>query len=209
MKVNILANRLVELRKNKNILAKDAAEQLGLTPQALGHYEKGRREPNIDILQKMAMYYGVSIDFLTGVTEERLKLLGEGLQIMHIPVYNSLQAGLSLEGNAIVGYQDLPASMLGEGSFFGVIADIDSMHPSIKLGDALIFARTNLANDGEIIAVQTSESFFLYQFKKLGDGILLKAENQKYDPLFFKSLSDMSHQGHRIIGKLVQQFRRY
>lgn len=60
------AERLQELRENRFITRKDLAAALNITISALGMYERGQREPNIDMLIRIADYFGVSVDFLVG-----------------------------------------------------------------------------------------------------------------------------------------------
>lgn len=60
------AKRLQELRENRFITRKDLAVALNITISALGMYERGQREPNIDMLIKIADYFNVSVDFLIG-----------------------------------------------------------------------------------------------------------------------------------------------
>ncbi len=56
--------KLKELREKKGAKQEDLAKYLGLTYQAYSHYEKGRREPSLDVLVKLANYFNVSIDYL-------------------------------------------------------------------------------------------------------------------------------------------------
>jgi len=37
---------------------------LNISREALSHYENGKREPSLAMLQKMSEYYNVSIDYL-------------------------------------------------------------------------------------------------------------------------------------------------
>ena len=56
--------RLYELRKQEKLSRREVAEKIGLTPQALRHYEIGEREPSIETLKKLSILFNVSIDFL-------------------------------------------------------------------------------------------------------------------------------------------------
>ena len=60
------ARILQDLREDRDITRKDLATALNISVSTLGMYEQGRREPNIDMLIKMADYFDVSIDFLVG-----------------------------------------------------------------------------------------------------------------------------------------------
>lgn len=77
------AERLQELREDRGISRKELAANLNITVSALGMYEQGRREPNIDMLIKMADYFDVSIDFLVGRSfkNENNELLVEALHL--------------------------------------------------------------------------------------------------------------------------------
>lgn len=57
-------SNLSYLRKKKGLTQDAVAEYLGLTPQAVGLYEKGDREPTLSNLIKISRYFEVSIDNL-------------------------------------------------------------------------------------------------------------------------------------------------
>lgn len=54
--------KLVELRYAKNVTKTEVAKHLGITRQAYSNYEMDLRKPNMDILMKLADYFGVSVD---------------------------------------------------------------------------------------------------------------------------------------------------
>lgn len=58
--------RLKQLRESEGLKQIELAEKLNLTSAALSQYEKGVREPNSEMLKKIADYFDVSIDFLLG-----------------------------------------------------------------------------------------------------------------------------------------------
>ncbi len=62
---------LTLLRKEKGITQKDAATALDISQALLSHYEKGIRECGLDFLVKCAKYYGVSCDYLLGLSPDR------------------------------------------------------------------------------------------------------------------------------------------
>ncbi|WP_025194406.1 helix-turn-helix domain-containing protein [Enterococcus faecalis] len=73
-----LAERLQLLREEKEWTKTYVAKQLGL--KNLGTYanwEYGTREPDSEMLSKIASLYNVSTDFLLGRTEERIHLNDE------------------------------------------------------------------------------------------------------------------------------------
>ena len=58
--------RLKELREEKGLTQKQAAKYLSMQQQTYQRYERGRREPRIDMLIKLADYFDVSVDYLVG-----------------------------------------------------------------------------------------------------------------------------------------------
>jgi len=57
---------LVDLRKENNTTQKSLALHLGISQGNLCDWEKGRSEPDISTLVKIANYFNVSIDYLVG-----------------------------------------------------------------------------------------------------------------------------------------------
>lgn len=58
--------RLKEIRKSKNISQEQAANSLGISVRAYQNYEYEQREPNIEMINKLADFYGVTTDYLLG-----------------------------------------------------------------------------------------------------------------------------------------------
>lgn len=58
--------KLKELRERKGLSMREAAKQLGLAPSTYHNYESGEREPNSEMLIKLANFYGCSIDYMIG-----------------------------------------------------------------------------------------------------------------------------------------------
>lgn len=64
-----LHERLIELKESKQLLQKDIAAELGISLRAYQYYERGDREPNASVLIVMSKYFGVSVDYLLGITD--------------------------------------------------------------------------------------------------------------------------------------------
>lgn len=65
------AQRLIELREDKNVTQQILADDLGITRQSLSLYEKADRAINIELLYKIAKYFNVSADYLLGSTDNK------------------------------------------------------------------------------------------------------------------------------------------
>lgn len=70
-KVSKFAEILSSLRKERGISQKKAATDLGISQALLSHYEKGIRECGLDFVIKCSEYYGVTTDYILGVSENR------------------------------------------------------------------------------------------------------------------------------------------
>lgn len=63
------SERLSALRKEKNISLKELGCILGVTDESVRLLEKSKRSPSFEILCALADYFEVSIDYLTGRTD--------------------------------------------------------------------------------------------------------------------------------------------
>ena len=62
-------NRLKELRKAKGLTQIEISKDINFSQSAITAYENGKREPNFEVLQKLATYFNVSTDYLLGKTD--------------------------------------------------------------------------------------------------------------------------------------------
>ena len=75
---------LKQLRAGKRISQFELSKALKISPSAVGMWEQGRREPDYEMLKRIADYFDVSADYLLGrewhacpLSEVQRKLLGE------------------------------------------------------------------------------------------------------------------------------------
>ncbi len=66
-----LSQRLSLLRKERGYTQEWTAGQVQLSLRAYQNYERGDREPVAGTLLTLADFYGVSVDYLLGRTENR------------------------------------------------------------------------------------------------------------------------------------------
>ncbi len=67
-----LPERLQDLRNKSGLSQKEVAERIGVSPSIVSAYETGERTPRTDVLLSFAQFYGCSMDYLLGVTHEKL-----------------------------------------------------------------------------------------------------------------------------------------
>ena len=60
----MLGARIAALRRKQGLSQSYLAQQLGVSPSAIGMYEQGRREPSAALLVALARQFGVSTDYL-------------------------------------------------------------------------------------------------------------------------------------------------
>lgn len=70
----LFCKKIIELRKQSGISQEAAAEAIGISSSALSSYESGMRKPKYEKVEKIADYYGVSVDYLLGETDEEPEL---------------------------------------------------------------------------------------------------------------------------------------
>ncbi|MCR4691773.1 MAG: helix-turn-helix domain-containing protein [Lachnospiraceae bacterium] len=79
MKINLtISEKLKDLRKEKNLSLEELAEKTGLSRSALGSYEVNDfKDITHTTIIKLAQFYGVSTDYILGLTENREEGLSE------------------------------------------------------------------------------------------------------------------------------------
>lgn len=82
---------LKELRTEKGITQQELSKHISVSDRTIGYYESGDRFPDQDVLEEIANYFNVSIDYLLGKSsmrenskeiEELKNELPEGLSIL-------------------------------------------------------------------------------------------------------------------------------
>jgi transcriptional regulator with XRE-family HTH domain len=67
----VFMKRLKLLRRDKDITQPELAEILGVSKGAVGHWEAGSREPNLEMVTEIARFFRVSVDYLCGISSFR------------------------------------------------------------------------------------------------------------------------------------------
>lgn len=67
--MKIFAERLRELRLEKGLSMKKLAKELKITDAIISYWENDINEPKITYLKVIAIYFGVSTDYLLGLED--------------------------------------------------------------------------------------------------------------------------------------------
>lgn len=63
-------NRLRALREDKDLTQKQVAKILDMSQTGYSQYEIGKNDVQTKVLIKLALFYGVSVDYLLDITNE-------------------------------------------------------------------------------------------------------------------------------------------
>lgn len=69
--LKLLCERLLLLRKKKNLTQEKLSELVGFLQRTYAHYENGTRIPMSFKVYYIALYYNVSMDYLVGRTDDK------------------------------------------------------------------------------------------------------------------------------------------
>ncbi|MCY9674577.1 helix-turn-helix transcriptional regulator [Bacillus safensis] len=88
----MLGKRITSLRKQAGLTQEELAKKLNVTRSALSQYELGSRDPNYDLLIKIANFFDVSTDYLltgkehnSSVTPYKGDLMDQALKVLDSP----------------------------------------------------------------------------------------------------------------------------
>ena len=68
--MSVFSKRLVSLRKSKGVSQAFAAKEIRVSPRAYQKYEYEESEPTLSVAARIADFYGVSLDYLAGRSDE-------------------------------------------------------------------------------------------------------------------------------------------
>lgn len=67
--MNKFAERLIELRQEKELSQTELAKQLNISVACINRWEKSLRVPNIDSIIVLCKFFGCSADYLIGLDD--------------------------------------------------------------------------------------------------------------------------------------------
>lgn len=199
---------LRELRKQKSKTQAQMGAMLGVSQQAYATYENGVANPPVDVLNKMAEFFGVSVDYLLGRTTENSPSFDifqfdnvHPVQLQRVPMLGKIACGTPIYADEeresyVLAGTDVRAD-------FCLTARGDSMIGARIMDGDIVFCRAQETVElGEIAVViigdeATLKRAYYYPDKKK---LILQSENPKYEPFVYvgEELQDI-----RIIGKAI------
>ena len=205
--------RLKQLRNEKKINQRELANFLKVAPSTISMYESGQREPNFEVLESLADFFNVDLNYLLGKSNKTTKLMIEGSQPpqgLQIPVLGTVAAGIPISAvEEILDYEEVPQSWKNQGEFFGLRIKGDSMKPDINHGDTVIVRKQSTANNGDVvITLVNGDDVTCKKFEKLDNGIILISNNSEYSPMYFSN-EEVVTKPVVILGRVVELRRKF
>ena len=204
--------KLRRLRRNKKLTQEQLANILQVSSGTIAMWETAKREPDFTMVQKIATFFDVSIDYLLGHNDDVGKAVISH-NVVKIPVYGTIPAGVPTEmidETYIEDYEEIDAIWLrGGNQYFGLIVKGDSMYPEFRSGDVLIIKKSPDCESGDYCAVSINctECTFKKVIKEQ-NGIVLQPLNSAYTPQFFSN-EQIETLPITILGKVVEVRRTY
>lgn len=185
--------RILKLRKDNNLTQKYLSEKLGISRAALAHYEKNRREPDYEILDRLANFFDVSVDYILGRVKNKKVNCNRA-----IPLVNFIKSSDNfLEEKNTGQYLEVPSYI--EADFALLLGDDSMIWAGIHAGDTAFVKKTPAPEHGMIVAVKTKEddsNIALRYYVHKDNKTYLEAANPEY-----KNIENSSH--HYIVGYVV------
>lgn len=185
----------------------DLAKRLNVRQTTISNWETGRTEPDSATLQKLAVLFDVSVDYILGhsLTKHISKTGG-----LRIPVLGDVAAGIPIEAvQDIVDYEEIDAAMASSGEYFGLRIKGSSMEPRMREGDVVIVRKQDYADTGDTAVVLVNgDSATVKKIKKGPDGLSLIPTNPAYDPMYYTA-AEVESLPVRILGRVVELRAKY
>ena len=194
----MVGKKIRELRKRNKLTQEELGKICGVRGNTIGMYENGDRRPSIEFIKKLADYFRVDINELTGGTVRRDKI--------SIPVLGYVAAGVPIEAiQEILDYEEISPAMIKDGSeYFALKIKGQSMEPRIYNGDVVIVRVQPDVDSGQIaIVCVNGDNATCKRIIKHEGGILLQPLNTTYEAAFYTN-EQIAALPITIIGRVVE-----
>lgn len=188
-----------KLRIQNKYTQEDIANKFDMTKTGISYWENGKSEPSLEVIEKLAELFNVSIDYLLGNSNTE-----NDYGIMHnrTNVIGVVPAGVPLEAiEDIIGEIEYP-SRFEDKEVFALQIKGDSMNKVLPDGSIGLFEKTDVLENGQIGAILVNGyDATVKKFYRLTDSYVLEplSFNPDYQPIVIKDGTDPVS----IVGKLL------
>jgi transcriptional regulator len=210
-----IKDRIVSLRNEKNITQSQLAEELNISPSAIGMYEQGRRKPSYELLEEICDYFNVDMDYLMGRSDiknryqaglkydwedkkqedSNIDMKTVNTDYIMIPLYESISAGYGASNSEFIEMIPVFGLKKNGTTYFAVKVEGDSMEPKIPNGSTIIIKKDIQIESGEIGAFNLNDENFVKQKKVVKDRLILHSFNLAYDDKVVNEFDDFIEYG--------------
>jgi len=182
-----IGERIKELRNQKGYTQKGIAQKLSVAQSTVAMWETGKREPDLDTVQKIADVFGVTVDRLLRDYGRQAPPNAETVSaaLRMVPVFESVSAGFGAEAeNRIIAMLPLYIESDAEAAeTICVRVRGDSMHPKIEDGDLVQVHKQETAETGDIVVILDGSEAYVKRFLRTPHGVVLESINPDYAPM--------------------------
>lgn len=196
-------NNLKNLREQRGFNMKEIANELSIPYTTYVGYEKGEREPNSDVLVKIANYYNTSVDYILGVTTTQDIFSIPNIipipKMKEIPLLGTIACGEPI--TAIENIETYITVDAKANVDFALKCKGDSMiNARIFDGDIVYIHSQPDVENGEIAAVLIDNEATLKKVYKYPNKLVLSPCNPTHNDLIY---TEEQLENVRILGKAV------
>ena len=193
-------NRIQELRKSFGYSQQKLAKSLNVHQTAISQWETGRTSPDIEVATAMSQLFGVSLEYLLGISDEDTTS-----DPTWINVLGRVAAGIPIEAiEEVIDREQITEAMARNGSYIGLQIHGASMEPRMREGDVVIVRLQDDCDSGDtVIALVNGDEATCKILQKTHEGISLLSTNPAYPPMFFSN-REIEEKPVRILGKVVE-----
>lgn len=207
-------NRLKILREEKGFKKTELAKILDIKSQSIGQYERGERDLSTERLIKFAEFFGVTTDYILGISNTRVSAGADLNNLLHIPVLGKIPAGtpvLAVEN--IIKYLPISPEMFSlneEDDLFFLKVDGESMNNIIPNDSYVLVKKQEYAKNGDVIVaiVNDDEEATLKKYKII-DAQFIMLEPDSSSPNFEPIIINLKSQNFRIVGKVIGSYKEW
>ena len=195
-------NRIQALRKKHGLSQQRLAQSLNVHQTAISQWETGRTTPDIEVATIMSQMFGVSLEYLLGISDDSLPSQSDPTWIN---VLGRVAAGIPIEAiEEVIDREQITESMARSGSYIGLQIHGASMEPRMREGDVVIVRLQDDCDSGDtVIAMVNGDEATCKILQKTPDGISLLSTNPAYSPMFYSN-REIEEKPVRILGKVVE-----
>lgn len=206
------------LRKERRLSQSQLASALNISKSAIAMYETNERMPKKEVLEAIADFFNVDMNFLYGKTHVRnssvelddmpsiipssavtsLVPLPDLSEIEGVPVLGESACGSPLLADRVYEYVKLKRSIKAD---FALIANGNSMTGcGIMNGSLVLFEETPTVDNGTIAAITVEDSTTIKKYYRYGDTVVLRPCNPDFED---QEYSGEELEQIHVFGKLV------